>query len=172
MKRFALLLIVLALFGCVMTPNVNNRKASRPWNYYGDLVNVYRDQTGGAKVALVWLDQVLFLRADQRDFQKTVRTYMTAGYRKIGFVSVRSQYFVDPYSVKKLAADKGARLVIGCWFTARESRSKSYLVDYWYQLLDKSAPPPPSVLPPRPTVTPVAPVAPTGPIGMPQPGSY
>ena len=70
MKRFALLLIVLASFGCVTTPNVNNRKAGRPWNYYGDLVSVYRDQTGGTKVALVWLDQVSFRKGGPARFSK------------------------------------------------------------------------------------------------------
>ena len=58
------------------------------------------------------------------EFQKTVRTYLGQGYRKIGMVSVRSQYFVDPYEIKKLAADKGAHLVVGCWFTARRRDRK------------------------------------------------
>jgi hypothetical protein len=152
-KRLLLMLILApTFFGCEMTPNVNTRKAGRPWNYYGDLESVYRDQPGGTQVALVWLDQVQFQRVNPGDFQKSVQTYLHQGYRKIGFVSVRSQYFVDPYEITKLAADKGARLVIGCWFTAHETRSKTSIVDYWYQLLDKAG------TPPLPTAVPQAPV--------------
>jgi hypothetical protein len=138
MKHFVLLILAPALFGCVMTPNVNTRKAGRPWNYYGDLGSLYRDETGGTQVALVWLEQVLFQRVDRSEFPKIVQTYLRQGYRKIGFVSVRSQYFVDPYEVKKLAADKGAHLVVGCWFNGHETRSNVWMVDYWYQLLDKN----------------------------------
>jgi len=175
MKRFVLLMIAPAFLGCALTPNVNTRKPGQPWNYYGDLVSVYRDQTGGAKVVLVWLDQVVFQRVNPSEFQKTVRTYLGQGYRKIGLVSVRSQYFVDPYEVKKLAADKGARLVVGCWFTARETRSKSWKVDYWYQLLDKTGIPTTSSIPQAPVLAPVRPAAPVVPAGstdLPQRGSY
>ena len=115
----------------------------------------YRDQTGGTQVALVWLDQVQFRRVTQSEFQKTVRTLLGQGYRKIGMISARSQYFVDPYEVKKLAADKGARLVVGCWFTARETRTNLRTVDYWYQLLDKATAPAPSAIPQTPAVVPV-----------------
>jgi hypothetical protein len=149
--RFLILLIpVLVFFGCALTPTVNTRKPGQPWNYYGDLMSVYRDQTGGEQVALVWLDQVQFSKVNRSDFQKSVQTYLHQGYRKIGFVSVRSPYFVDPYEIKKLAADKGARLVVGCWFTAHETKSQSRLVDYWYQLLDKVGAPPPTVIPQAP----------------------
>lgn|ERR1700722_6931662 len=141
MKLFVLLIIAPAFCGCMLTPNVDTRKAGRPWNYYGDLVTSYRDQTGGTKVELVWLDQVQFHRVDQRDFRKTVQTFLTQGYRKIGMVAVRSQYFVDPYEVKKLAADKGARMVVGCWFAAGETNTKMRILEYWYQLLDKTGPP-------------------------------
>ncbi len=137
-----------------MTSNVNTRKAGWPWNYYGDLESVYRDQTGGTRVALVWLDQVRFQRVNPSDFQKSVQTYLHQGYRKIGFVSVRSEYFVDPYEITKLAADKGARLVVGCWFTARKTRSKAWMVDYWYQLLDKAGTPSlPAAVPQAPVLT-------------------
>jgi hypothetical protein len=163
MKFLVLLIVALAFFGCVLTPNVNTRKAGRPWNYYGDLSNVYRDQTGGVQVALVWLDQVQFQKVNRSEFQKSVQTYLHQGYRKIGFVSVRSQYFVDPYEIKKLAADKGARLVIGCWFTAREPRTQSRSVDYWYQLLDKAGAPPPRVIPQVPVLAPTP---------TPRPSSY
>lgn len=169
MKRFVLLLIAPMFLGCGLTPNVYNRKAGRPWNYYGDLGSVYRDQTGGTQVALVWLDQVQFRRVTQSEFQKTVRTLLGQGYRKIGMISARSQYFVDPYEVKKLAADKGARLVVGCWFTARETRTNLRTVDYWYQLLDKATAPAPSAIPQTPAVVPVGPAAPAG---LPQPGVY
>ena len=149
--RFLILIIpVLVFFGCALTPTVNTRKPGQPWNYYGDLTSVYRDQTGGQQVALVWLDQVQFSKVDRSNFQKSVQTYLHQGYRKIGFVSVRSPYFVDPYELKKLAADKGARLVVGCWFTAYETKSQSRLVDYWYQLLDKAGAPPPPMIPQAP----------------------
>jgi hypothetical protein len=152
-KRLLLMLMVAPIFfGCQMAPNVNTRKAGRPWDYYGNLESVYRDQTGGTQVALVWLDQVRFQRVNPSDFQKSVQTYLHQGYRKIGFVSVRSQYFVDPYAITKLAADKGAHLVVGCWFTARETRSETPMVDYWYQLLDKAG------LTPLPAAVPQAPV--------------
>jgi hypothetical protein len=157
MKLFVLLMIAPAFFGCALTPNVDTRKPGRPWNYYGNLVSVYRDQTGGTQVALVWLDQVQFRRVDQGEFQKIVRSYLDQGYRKIGIVSVRSQFFVDPYEVRKLAADKGARLVVGCWFTARETRSKSRMVDYWYQLLDKASTPAETAVPQGPVLRPVVP---------------
>jgi len=149
--RFLILLIpVVVFFGCALTPTVNTRKPRQPWNYYGDLMGVYRDQTGGQQVALVWLDQVQFSKVDRSNFQKSVQTYLHQGYRKIGFVAVRSPYFVDPYEIKKLAADKGARLVVGCWFTAHETKSQSKLVDYWYQLLDKAGAPPPPMIPQAP----------------------
>jgi hypothetical protein len=149
--RFLILIIpVLIFFGCALTPTVNTRKPGQPWNYYGDLTSVYRDQTGGQQVALVWLDQVQFAKVDRGDFQKSVQTFLHQGYRKIGFISVRSPYFVDPYEIKKLAADKGARLVLGCWFTTHDTKSRSRLVDYWYQLLDKAGAPPPSVIPQAP----------------------
>jgi hypothetical protein len=156
MKRFILLILAPALFSCAMTPNVNTRKAGQPWNYYGDLVSVYRDETQGTPVALVWLGEVQFQRVDRSEFQKNIQTYLHQGYRKIGFVSVRSQYFVDPYEVRKLAADKGARLVVGCWFNARETGSKVWMVDYWYQLLDKNGISPVIVLP-TPVLAPAMP---------------
>jgi hypothetical protein len=154
MKFLVLLILALVFFGCALTPTVNTRKAGQPWNYYGDLSSVYRDQTGGVQVALVWLDQVQFQKVNRSEFQKSVQTYLHQGYRKIGFVSVRSQYFVDPYEIKKLAADKGARLVVGCWFTARETGFQLRLVDYWYQLLDKAGAPPPAVVPQAPVLVP------------------
>lgn len=150
MKLFFLLVIAPAFFGCAMTQNVDTRKAGQPWNYYGDLSRVYRDQTRGTQVALVWMDQVQFQRVDPSKFQKSVRTYLTQGYRKIGIVSVQSQYFVDPYEMKKLAADKGARLVVGCWFTVRYTRSNTQIVEYWYQFLDKNVAPVASAVPQAP----------------------
>lgn len=147
MKFPLALVLALELCGCALTPSVNTRKPGRQWNYYGDLSNLYHDETGGRAVALVWLDQVQFQRVSPNEFQKTVHTLLTQGYRKIGFVSVRSQYFVDPYSIKKLAADKGARMIVGCWFLARDRRAKPNEVNYWYQLLDKDTVPPPGPLP-------------------------
>ena len=170
MKLIVLLMVAPVFFGCVSTPNVNTRKPGRPWNYYGDLLSVYRDQTGGTKVDLVWLDQVGFRRVDQLEFQKSVRTLLNQGYRKIGIVSVRSQYFIDPYEVKKLAADKGARVVVGCWFRARGTNAKLLIVEYWYQLLDKAPPPTPGVVPPTPSAVPQEPVL--GPTPIPRTDLY
>jgi hypothetical protein len=152
MKFHFLLMIAPAFFACAFTPNVDTRKPGRPWNYYGNLASAYRDQTGGTRVALVWMDQVLFQRVAPSEFQKTVRAYLVQGYRKIGIISVQSQYFVDPYEMKKLAADKGARLIVGCWFTAHETRSQTRMVQYWYQLLDKEIAPPPSAVPQGPVL--------------------
>jgi hypothetical protein len=101
------------------------------------LVDIYRDQTGGKPVALVWLDQVQFIQVSPSSFVKTVKSYAGQGYRKIGFLSVQSKYFVDPYEVKKLAADKGARLIVGTWFETALRRSTYPVNEYWYQLLDK-----------------------------------
>ena len=160
MKLLMLLMLVLAFCGCATTPNVDTRKPGENWNYYGDLASLYRDENGGRPVALVWLEQVQFTGVNPGQFQKTVRTFLTQGYRKIGFISVRSQYFVDPYDAKKLAADKGARLVVGCWFSVPNTRAKSNMVEYWYQLLDKESAPPP------------APTWRTLPVGASRPGLY
>jgi hypothetical protein len=137
MKRLIALLCAMAFCGCALTPNVNTRRAGQHWNYYGDLLDIYRDQTGGRPVALVWLNQVQFTQVSPGDFAKTVKLLAIQGYRKIGFISVRSEYFVDPYEVKKLAADKGAKLVVGSWFEVARGRPRRAITEYWYQLLDK-----------------------------------
>jgi hypothetical protein len=80
---------------------------------------------------------VQFNQVSPNDFVKTVKSLTIQGYRKIGFVSVRSEYFVDPYEVKKLAADKGAKLIVGTWFKSARSRARYPMTEYWYQLLDK-----------------------------------
>ena len=160
MKLLMLLVLASAFSGCALTPNVDKRKAGQKWYYYGELLSLYRDETRGGPVELVWLEQVQFTRVKPSEFQKTVRTLLTNGYRKIGFVSVRSQFFVDPYSARKLAADKGARAVVGCWFSVRGAREQSNTVEYWYQLLDKTGQPTP---PQAPSVLPVT---------QPRPGSY
>jgi hypothetical protein len=147
MKLVMLVILGSAFCGCTLTPNVDTRKPGQPWHYYGDLSSLYRDETKGSPVALVWVEQVQFTRVNPGEFQKTVRTLLTQGYRKIGFISVRSQYFVDPYDAKKLAADKGARMVVGCWFSVHLPRAKSNTVEYWYQLLDRAAPAAPSAVP-------------------------
>jgi len=141
MKYFILLILAPAFFSCALTPNVNTRKAGQHWNYYGDLGSVYQDQTRGAKAQLVWLDQITFQRVEQSAFQTTVQAFMKQGFRKIGLISVRSAHFVDPYEIKKLAADKGANLIIGCWFAGYETRTGFWSYKYWYQLLDKTGPP-------------------------------
>jgi hypothetical protein len=123
--------------GCTLTPNVDTRRAGEHWNYYGALLDIYRDQTGGKPVALVWLNQVQFTEVSPNNFAKTVKSLAIQGYRKIGFLWVQSKYFVDPYEVKKLAADKGAKLVVGTWFETARSRSTKRTTEYWYQLLDK-----------------------------------
>jgi hypothetical protein len=146
--KLVMVLIAGSVFcGCTLTPNVNTRKPGLKWHYYGDLLSLYRDETKGSPVALVWLEEVQFRRVNPGEFQKTVGTLLTQGYRKIGFISVRSQYFVDPYDAKKLAADKGARMVVGCWFSVGNTRAKPNTVEYWYQLLDKAAPPAPGIVP-------------------------
>src|SRR5260370_994545 len=93
MKLVMLLILGSAFCGCTLTPNVDTRKPGQKWNYYGDLLSLYRDETKGSPVALVWLEQVQFTRVNPGEFQKTVRTLLAQGYRKIGFISVRSQYF-------------------------------------------------------------------------------
>ena len=140
MKYFFLLIIAPAFFSCALTPNVNTRKAGQPWNYYGDLGSVYQDQTRGANARLVWLDQVQFRRVEQSAFQETVQTLLKQGYRKIGLIAVRSAYFVDPYEIKKLAADRGANMIVGCWFAGYQTRTGLWSYKYWYQLLDKPSP--------------------------------
>jgi hypothetical protein len=137
MKRLIPPLFALVFYGCALTPNVNTRRAGQQWNYYGDLLDVYRDQSGRRPVALVWLNQVQFTRVSPNDFAKIVKSFTIQGYRKIGFVSVRSEYFVDPFEVKKLAADKGAKLIVGSWFAVARGRSRNPITEYWYQLLDK-----------------------------------
>ena len=123
--------------GCMLTPSVNTRRAGQHWNYYGALLDIYRDQTAGKPVALVWLSQVQFTLVGPSNFAKAVRSLTVQGYRKIGFLSVRSKYFVDPYEVKKLAADKGARMIVGTWFEKARGRLTHRINEYWYQLLDK-----------------------------------
>jgi hypothetical protein len=161
MKLLLLLMLASAFCGCALTPNVNTRKPGQKWNYFGDLSSFYRDESRGGPVTLVWLEEVTFTRVKPSEFQKTVHTLITIqGYRKIGFISVRSPYFVDPYSARKLAADKGARMVVGCWFSVPGSGAKFNLVEYWYQLLDKPTTPVPAAVP---NATPLA---------RPRPGSY
>jgi hypothetical protein len=137
MKRLNLPLFALVFCSCALTPNVNTRRAGQHWNYYGNLLDVYRDETAGRPVALVWLNQVQFTEVSPGEFAKTVKSLTIQGYRKIGFVSVRSEYFVDPFEVKKLAADKGAKLVVGSWFEVSRNRSRNPITEFWYQLLDK-----------------------------------
>src|ERR1700722_19015548 len=157
MKYFVLLILAPAFFSCALTPNVNTRKAGQHWNYYGDLGSVYQDQTRGAKAQLVWLDQITFQRVEQSAFQTTVQAFMKQGFRKIGLISVRSAHFVVPYEIKKLAADKGANLIIGCWFAGYETRTGFWSYKYWYQLLDKPAPTPQPVVQQSPVVAPTPP---------------
>jgi hypothetical protein len=145
MKLFVLLMLSSAFCGCGLTPNVNTRKPGQKWYYFGDLSSLYHDESPGRPVPLVWLDDVQVTRVAAGEFQKTVRALLTQGYQKIGFISVRSQYFVDPFEAKKLAADKGARMVVGCWFSASSAGAKSNTVEYWYQLLDRPGPPGSSV---------------------------
>ena len=136
-KKLIGLMLAMLFSGCALTPNVNTRQAGQHWNYYGALQEIYRDQTGGKPVALVWLNQVQFMQVSPSDFAKTVKSYGVQGYRKIGFLAVQSKYFVDPYEVKKLAADKGAKLIVGSWFQTQRGRRTDRIVEYWYQLLDK-----------------------------------
>jgi hypothetical protein len=98
---------------------------------------------------------VQFNRVERDQFQKTVQTNLTQGYRKIGWVAARSPFFIDPYAAKKLAADKGANLVVGCWFKPLGVRANGQTLEYWYQLLYRPpnySPPPP----PRPALPPAS----------------
>lgn len=157
MKYFVLLIIAPVFLSCGLTPNVNTRKAGQPWNYYGDLGGVYQDQTRGANAQLVWLDQVQFRRVEQSAFQKTVQDLMKQGYRKIGMIAVRSSYFVDPYEIKKLAADRGANMIVGCWFAGYQTRTGFWSYKYWYQLLDKAVPKNTAAVPQAPVSAPTPP---------------
>jgi hypothetical protein len=154
MKYSFLLIMAPVFFSCALTPNVDTRKAGQPWNYYGDLGSVYQDQTQGAKAQLVWLDQVQFQRVEQSAFQKTVQTLLKQGYRKIGLIEVRSPRFVDPYEIKKLAADRGANMIVGCWFAGYQTSPGFWSYKYWYQLLDKPSPPSQPAVPQGPVVVP------------------
>jgi hypothetical protein len=154
MGRVFSVFFVSLILGCALTPTVNTRKPGEPWTYYGDLTGVYRDQTNRAPVALVWLEQVLFTRTQRADFQKTLQGLLKQGYKKIGIVIVQNPYFVDPYEAKKLAADKGANLVLGCWFAAGRTSGQRELVEYWYQFLYKATPAPVPAPIPIPAITP------------------
>ncbi len=161
MKLFLLLLTLSLFLSCQITPNVDTRKAGEPWNYYGNLSRLYRDQSNGAAPALVWFDVVQFNRTEKADFQKTILAYLKQGYRKTGTLAVQYRFFVDPFEMKKLAADKGANLIIGCWFpvgTRNGSDSQGELFEYWYQFLYKPAAPTPV-----PSATPTPTPAPSGP---------
>ena len=106
-----------------MTRDVNRRKAGEEWYYYGPLLDIYRDQTGGSPVALVWIEEVQTQTVEPGKFNNAVRELARQGYRKIGFLSVRSVYpipEVDPNLINRLAADKGAQRVVA---TSRPIRS-------------------------------------------------
>ena len=117
-------LVILAFFcGCAMTRDVNRRKAGEEWHYYGPLLDVYQDQTGGSPVALVWIGEVQAQTVEPGKFKDAVRELARQGYRKIGFLSVRSVYpipEIDPNVINRLAADKGAQRVVA---TSRPIRS-------------------------------------------------
>ena len=117
-------LVILAFFcGCAMTRDVNRRKAGEEWYYYGPLLDIYQDQTGGSPVALVWIEEVQTQTVEPGKFNDAVRELARQGYRKIGFLSVRSVYpipEVDPNLINRLAADKGAQRVVA---TSRPIRS-------------------------------------------------
>ena len=129
-------LVILAFFcGCAMTRDVNRRKAGEEWYYYGPLLDMYQDQTGGSPVALVWIGEVQTQTVEPGKFNDAVREFARQGYRKIGFLSVRSVYpipEVDPNLINRLAADKGAQRVVA---TSRPIRSvrgaKPIVTDVW-----------------------------------------
>jgi hypothetical protein len=122
-SRTLLLLLVVLMFGCAMTRDVNRRKAGEEWYYYGPLLDLYQDQTAGSPVALVWIEQVQTQTVEPGKFNDVVRELAQQGYRKIGFLSVRSVYpfpEIDPNLINRLAADKGAQRVVA---TSRPIRS-------------------------------------------------
>jgi hypothetical protein len=107
------------------------------------------------------LDQVTFQRVEQSAFEKTVQTLLKQGYRKIGLIAVRSAYFVDPYEIKKMAADRGANMIVGCWFAGYQTRPGFWSYKYWYQLLDKPSPTDKPVVPQGPVSAPTPPNRPS-----------
>lgn len=122
-SRRVLVLVAFLLCGCAMTRDVNRRKAGEEWYYYGPLLDIYQDQTGGSPVALVWIEEVQTQTVEPGKFNDAVRELARQGYRKIGFLSVRSVYpipEVDPNLINRLAADKGAQRVVA---TSRPIRS-------------------------------------------------
>src|ERR1700737_1444072 len=83
--RIALLVVAALLCGCAMTKDVNRRKAGEKWYYYGPLLDLYQDQTGGSAVALVWIEQVQTQTVASGKFNETIRELAKQGYRKIEF---------------------------------------------------------------------------------------
>ena len=162
MRISALLLIASILCSCSMSSNVNTRKAGEPWHYYGYLRDVYRTQNSGRAVSLVWYNQVKIQDVSRGEFRNSIRTLISQGYRKIGFISILTAAIVDPYDIKRLAADKGAQQVVACSFLIGNNRGvKPIITDvragdfghpeyefdfvpaniaqiqHWYQLLGK-----------------------------------
>jgi hypothetical protein len=116
MRFLPLILIIAVVCGCARTEDVNRRKAGEQWYYYGDLLNLYHDENAGRPVALVWREQVNVQTVDRPAFQKTVKTLISQGYRKIGYVALRSTRPIYPEDVTGLAADKGAQVVVASSF--------------------------------------------------------
>jgi hypothetical protein len=129
--RIALLVVAALLCGCAMTKDVNRRKAGEKWYYYGPLLDLYQDQTGGSAVALVWIEQVQTQTVASGKFNETIRELAKQGYRKIGFLSVRSVYpfpEVDPNLINRLAADKGAQRVVATSHPIRSVRGAEPII--------------------------------------------
>ncbi|MBV9390753.1 MAG: hypothetical protein JOY96_02560 [Verrucomicrobia bacterium] len=95
-----------------MTHDVNQRKAGEKWYYYGYLLAFYHDQLNSRERHLVWLEQVLYLPVDEAKFGATVQSLLAQGYRKIGFLRIRTVYNLDSFDLTRIAADKGAQIVV------------------------------------------------------------
>ena len=162
MRIPVLLLIASILCSCSISSNVNTRKPGEPWYYYGYLRDFYRDQSGDRTVSLVWYNQVNFQDVNLGEFRNSIQTLISQGYRKVGFISILTAAIVDPYDIKRLAADKGAQQVVACSFPVRNDRGVKPIItnvrvgnlghpeyefglvpanvtrtQHWYQLLGK-----------------------------------
>lgn len=180
LKLSVLIVIAAAVCGCARTEDVNRRKAGEPWYYYGYLLNFYHDENRGSPVALVWREQVQVQTVDRAAFQKTVKTLISQGYKKLGYLALRSAYPIYPEDVTGLAADKGAQVVVACSFPSGSVKGQEPVINHvvtgrlgqqryffgskatnwvdlenWLQFLGSMNPPSPQPLPPaQPSASP------------------
>ncbi len=138
--RPPLFLICWLFWSCSLTHDVNQRKAGEKWYYYGYLLSYYHDQLRGRQRPLVWLEQVQYLPVDGAKFGVTVQSFLAQGYRRIGFLRIRTIYNLDSYDLSRIAADKGAQIVVESILPVRIvrlSRWNSQENEYLCQFLGK-----------------------------------